>query len=104
MTPSCSGSESVEVNNLGTHHLDKRAHVLAERLSNLPDDGALSTPEVADWLGTSTQWLEIGRHKGYGPAFVKYGSTVRYLAGSVREWLRERTHHRTTEYTKRRAA
>jgi hypothetical protein len=87
---------------LNTHHLDRRAHFLTERLPNFADDAALTTEDVADWLGVSHQWLEIGRSKGYGPAFVKYGSTVRYLAGSVRHWLSERTRHRTAEYSRRR--
>ena len=53
------------------HHLDRRAADLAQEgaAAGEPDD-LLTTTEVAEWLGLSTQWLEIGRSRGYGPKFV----------------------------------
>ena len=35
------------------------------------DDDLLTTPQLAEWLAVSEQWCEIGRHKGYGPPYVK---------------------------------
>jgi hypothetical protein len=56
----------------------------------------LNTAELASWLGVS----EIGRSRGYGPAFVRLSPTaVRYRASDVRAWLTDRTHRRTAEFT-----
>jgi predicted DNA-binding transcriptional regulator AlpA len=81
-----------------SHHLDKRADQLtASDTGN--DDDLLTTKQVADWLGISTQWLEIGRSKNYGPRFVRISARViRYTRGDVREWLRGRSHASTAEY------
>ena len=82
-------------------HLDRRANRLIEygAAAGAPDD-LLTTQQVADWIGYSKQWLEIGRHRGYGPPFVKVGTNgrVRYRRSDVIEWLAERTHQRTSEY------
>jgi predicted DNA-binding transcriptional regulator AlpA len=81
------------------HHLDRRAdRIVAEGVGD--DDELLSTREVADWLAVSTQWLEIGRSKNYGPQFTRVGPRViRYARGNVRKWLKTRTHASTAEYT-----
>ena len=53
------------------------------------------TPKV----GVSTQWLEIGRSKGYGPEFVRLGpKLIRYTRGNVRKYLKARSHASTSEY------
>jgi predicted DNA-binding transcriptional regulator AlpA len=79
------------------HHLDRRAHALV--LEEGSDDDLLNTQEVAAWLGTSIQFLEIGRHQGYGPRYVKISQRlVRYRRGEVRAWLTKRTHASTAEY------
>ena len=81
------------------HHLDRRAHALIASTTGGPDD-LLSTRETADWLGLSTQWLEIGRSYGYGPAFVRVSPRcLRYRRGDVLKWLTERTHACTREYS-----
>ena len=81
-------------------HLDRRAHAIAERIAHLPDDTTLTTVQVADWLGVSAEWLQIGRHKGYGPPFAKLGpNLIRYRVSEIRRWLDERIHRRTLEYT-----
>src|SRR5690349_16070476 len=54
-------------------HLDRRAAKLADEDADADDDELLSTREVAHWFCTSTQWLEIGRTRGYGPRFVRIG-------------------------------
>jgi predicted DNA-binding transcriptional regulator AlpA len=82
-------------------HIDKRADQLVEQASGEGDDDMLNTTAVAEWLGVSTQFLEIGRHRGYGPRFIRLTSRiVRYQRGDVLDWLRERRHRRTLEYTK----
>ena len=71
------------------HHLDKRAEKLVAEPGD--DDDLLKTRELAAWLGTSEQWLEIGRIAGYGPPFLKITPRmIRYRRGAVRRWLRTR--------------
>jgi predicted DNA-binding transcriptional regulator AlpA len=80
------------------HNLDRRAAGLAEDGAGNLDD-LLATPAVADWLGVSTQWLEIGRSRGYGPAFVRLSARrVRYRRDDVLTWLKERIFHATAAY------
>ena len=77
------------------HNLDRRARKLAAEDSK----DVLSTKELAEWLGVSEQWLEIGRGKNYGPKFKVYGPRmIRYLRSDVLAWLEERTYSCTTEY------
>lgn len=81
-----------------SHHLDRRASLLAELSTGAPDD-LLSTRAVAEWLGVSVQFLEIGRHKGYGPKFVRIGpARIRYRRSDVLTWLEERTFASTSQY------
>ena len=84
------------------HHLDRRADALAECGATGPVDDLLSTTEVAVWLGISPQFLEIGRHRGYGPRYVRLSPRrVRYRRADVLAWLRQRTHAATREYSGR---
>jgi hypothetical protein len=78
------------------HHLDKAAWDLIEAGRGDPDD-LLTTPAVAEWLQVSTQWLEVGRVRGYGPPFIRLSpSRVRYRRGGVVSWLTERTIHHSS--------
>ena len=78
-------------------HLDKRAAEIATQPGD--DDELLSTAEAARLLGVSNQWLEIGRHRGYGPPFERLAAKlIRYRRGTMRSWLRERTFRSTEEY------
>jgi predicted DNA-binding transcriptional regulator AlpA len=80
------------------HHLDSRADQLAEQGNGNSDD-LLNTVEVAAWLGVSIQFVEIGRHRGYGPKFTRVGPrVVRYRRQDVISWLTERVHASTAEY------
>ena len=55
----------------GSMHIDRRAErLLGDHISEGPDDEALDTQDTADWLGVSTQFLEISRFKGTGPEYV----------------------------------
>ena len=78
------------------HHLDRRAPDLIEEGQGDPDT-LMTTAAVAEWLQVSTQWLEIGRSKGYGPPFIRLSaSRVRYRRGNVVGWLTERTIHHSS--------
>ena len=80
------------------HHLDRRASDLAEIGVGAPDD-LLPTNAVANWLGVSRQFLEIGRNRGYGPKFVRIGpARIRYRRADVLAWLEERTFASTSQY------
>jgi predicted DNA-binding transcriptional regulator AlpA len=60
----------------------------------------LDTRQVADLLGMSVAWVEIARHKGSGPAYVRVTPRcVRYRRSDVKAWLNERCHCWTGEYT-----
>jgi hypothetical protein len=79
-----------------SHHIDKRAADLLA--AGLPQSN-MSTTRLAAWLGTSVQWVEIGRHRGYGPPFVRIGPRrIIYQPPDIVRWLEERKHHSTAEY------
>jgi hypothetical protein len=84
----------------GRHNLYKRANLLMAAPEAVGhDDDLLTTAEVADWLRISTTWLEIGRSKNYGPPFERLGpAIIRYRAGSVRAYLKEREYSHTGQY------
>jgi hypothetical protein len=83
------------------HHLDRRADKLIDAGAGDPDE-LLTTKQTAEWLDVSEQWLEIGRHKGYGPPYVRIAPRiVRYTRGDIRKYLTERTHQSTAEYMNR---
>ena len=78
------------------HHLDQRAHLIAGSGEGHPDD-ILTTRELAAWLEVSTQFLEIGRCKGYGPPWIAYSRrSIRYRRRDVLLWLDERTRSHTS--------
>ncbi len=84
----------------GRLQLDKRAGKLAAETGS-GDDELLNTTALAEWLGVSTQWLEIGRSENFGPPFQLLGSLIRYRRGAVKAWLREREYRCTAEYKQR---
>ena len=62
-------------------------------------DQLLTTSDLAELLGVSCQWVEIGRHRGYGPPFVRLAPrVVRYRRGDLRVWFEQRQHQHTAEY------
>jgi len=74
------------------HHLDRRADLASQQIIGGDDDQLLDTPQLCELLKCSHQWLEIGRHEGWGPPFVKLAPRmVRYRRGDVREWLHKRS-------------
>jgi predicted DNA-binding transcriptional regulator AlpA len=82
-----------------TLHIDKRAEQVAA-LGVGAEDELLTTAQVAAWLGVSVQFLEIGRSSGgYGPPYTRLAPrAIRYRRGDILQWLRDRTHVRTSEY------
>ena len=81
------------------HHLDRRAAEIADKGRQLDPDELLTTEETAAWLGVSRQWLEIGRSKKWGPAYVRIGPRhIRYKRSDVILFLQARTHRCTAEY------
>jgi predicted DNA-binding transcriptional regulator AlpA len=79
------------------HHLDRRAARLIEQGAGGPDD-LITTSELAEWLGVSTQWCEIARHKGVGPKWIACSTRrIRYRRSDVLAWLAERTRQSTRE-------
>lgn len=80
-------------------HLDKRAESLIAATPEGSDDELLTSMQVANWLGTSPQWVELGRMKGYGPPFMRIApQTIRYRRNDVVKWLREREFKRVSDY------
>ena len=71
--------------------LDRRAVRLADELEAEGGvDDIFLTDALADRLGISKQWLEIGRCQGYGPEHVKIGGMRGYRRDAAVGWLRER--------------
>jgi hypothetical protein len=82
----------------GRHNIDRRAEQLIAS-DNADDDALLDTLQMSQWLAVSTQWLEIGRSRGWGPPFLKLGPRrVRYHKATVKQWLAERSFRCTGEY------
>ena len=98
--PTSKGGDAAKTYTTKHRRLDRRAAKLAGEDVGADDD-LLSTREVADWLGVSTQWVEIGRSKNYGPEFVRVGPRVIcYRRGDVLKWLRARAFASTAEYSR----
>jgi len=82
-------------------HIDKRAAELAVKPGK-DDDRPIDTRGAADFLGVSTQFLEIARHRGDGPEFVRHApKCIRYMPSALRRWCEERSFHHTAQYTLR---
>ncbi len=64
-----------------------------------PADGSahLTTSEAADYLRMSKQFLEIARHRGDGPPYIKLSRAVRYHRPSLDQWMLERQRNHTAE-------
>jgi len=83
------------------HHIDRRAQSTADTVSHGDPDEAFDTNETARLIHVSTQWLEIGRHKGYGPPFSRISRRmIRYRRRDIVDWLKARAHACTSEYAR----
>jgi hypothetical protein len=89
------------VHTTGKFKIDRDANLLLAEVGaeGHHDDLLLTTPETAERLKVSTQWLEIGRHKGYGPPFVRMApGVIRYRLGTLKEYLKEREFTHVAQY------
>lgn len=63
----------------------------------------LDNEQTAALLGIKPNTLEIWRHKGKGPRFVKLGraaqAPVRYQRSAVAEWLEQQSFASTSAYS-----
>ena len=57
----------------------------------------LTTAEAAEYLRLSKQFLEISRHRGDGPPYIKLARAVRYHRPSLDDWMLERQRNHTAE-------
>jgi Helix-turn-helix domain len=71
----------------GVDHADP----LADRMAYL------TTSEAASYLRVSKQFLEIARHRGDGPPYIKLARAVRYYRPSLDQWMLERQRNHTAE-------
>jgi len=62
-----------------------------------PPEALLTAPDAARLLRVSLSWLAKARLTGDGPRFIKIGRSVRYLEGSLREYIKMRTRSSTSE-------
>ena len=69
--------------------IERSQHILEEGSGAGDPNDLLFTDEVSAWFRISTAWLEVGRHRDYGPPFVKIKGMVRYRRGDVIDWLRQ---------------
>jgi predicted DNA-binding transcriptional regulator AlpA len=75
------------------HHLDRRVRQIAADLenSNASPDQLYSTKQLAKLLAVSEAWVEICRHRGEGPRWIKLSPRcIRYKRTDVLAWLTER--------------
>jgi predicted DNA-binding transcriptional regulator AlpA len=63
----------------------------------------LDNEQTASLLGIKPNTLEIWRHKGKGPRFVKLGhakqAPIRYQRSAVAEWLEQQSFASTSAYS-----
>ena len=66
-------------------------------------DDLLNNEKTANLLGIKPNTLEIWRHKGKGPVFIKLGehpsSPIRYQRARVNAWIEAHAHASTSSYT-----
>lgn len=62
----------------------------------------LTNAETAELLGIKPNTLEIWRHEGKGPKFLKMGpkkqDPIRYAEADVLTWINQRTCSNTSQY------
>lgn len=59
----------------------------------------LDTKTAATYLDLSRQYLEIGRHAGYGPPYVKLARAVRYRKSDLDGWMESHLRQHSAEPT-----
>ena len=59
----------------------------------------LTTRETATVLQVTPEALRVWRHRGQGPAAIKYGRQVMYRRSDIEAWLESRVINRPLEAT-----
>ena len=62
-----------------------------------PSSQYLNTKQAATYLGFSTQYLEIARHKGGGPQYIKLAKAVRYRLADLDAWMANHIQQHTAD-------
>ncbi|WP_269218938.1 helix-turn-helix transcriptional regulator [Brevundimonas vesicularis] len=66
-------------------------------------DDLLTTKEAASVLGVKPNTLEIWRHKGRGPPFIRLGdgpcAPIRYFRIELSKWLASHSYAHTSAYS-----
>jgi hypothetical protein len=79
--------------NLSRRHDDESSNAIVDRVMAADCDALLSTPDAAVFLDISPQWLELARHGGYGPAYIKVTPRlVRYRKRDLIAYLDAQRH------------
>ena len=69
-----------------------------------PTQHYLNTKQTAVYLGLSHQYLEIARHKGGGPQYIKLAKAVRYRLEDLDEWMANHIQKHTADTSLRDAS
>ncbi len=56
-----------------------------------------NTKQAASYLKLSHQYLEIARHKGGGPQYIKLAKAVRYRQEDLDDWMADHIQRHTAE-------
>lgn len=65
--------------------------------SQLTVAALLTSKETAAFLKVSPSWLAKARMGGEGPAYIKFGRSVRYTTAAAQAWLTSRRRFSTDE-------
>jgi predicted DNA-binding transcriptional regulator AlpA len=90
--PKCTSDSTVEV--------PATAGAMSSQLSSdnqPPPSKYYNTKQAAAYLGLSTQYMEIARHKGSGPQYIKLAKAVRYRVHDLDEWMGRHLQRHTAE-------
>lgn len=79
-------------------NIEQMRAVIREELSSIIVDALkqnggtiyLDTPEAAEYLGVSPQFLEGARHRGDGPPYSRLVRRVKYTRDDLDNWMLKR--------------
>jgi len=77
------------------NNIEKPVTMVIERARLTPE--IMNTVQAAAYLGISRQYLEIARHKGNGPQYIKLARLVRYRKADLETWLSEHICQNTSQ-------
>ena len=62
------------------------------------DDRLLNPEEAAEFIDMTVRFLEVRRHRGGGPPFIRIsGNRVKYSLADLRAWIAERRRFSTSD-------